>query len=133
MYEAAHTWKLVQFIVIGIRKQSDLIWNSGGQHDGDRRMRIAKLSIECMTNSTKSIERRDDTKPKYGEHKYGDVKFADATNKKYPIDTPEHVRAAWNYINHKDNAAKYDAGEAELIKTRIKKAAKHHDIEIRDE
>ncbi|UFH53624.1 DUF6582 domain-containing protein [Spirosoma sp. KNUC1025] len=76
------------------------------------------------------IDRRDDVKPTEGEHKYGDVEFADRTNKKYPIDTPEHVRAAWSYINHKDNAAKYDADEVEVIKDRIRKAAKKHDISI---
>ncbi len=54
-------------------------------------------------------------------------------NKKYPIDTPEHVRAAWNYINHKDNAAKYDADEVETIKERIKRAAKQHVIEINED
>ena len=85
-----------------------------------------------MTKAATKIDRREDTKPKYGEHKYGDVKFADTTNNKYPIDTPEHVRAAWGYINHKDNAAKYDKDEVELIKDRIKKAAKHHSVEIED-
>jgi flagellar biosynthesis protein FlhB len=83
-----------------------------------------------MSETAKRIARRDDTNPESGTEKYGDVKFADTTNKKYPIDTPEHVRAAWNYINHKDNAAKYDADEANLIKERIKKAAKHHGVEI---
>ena len=82
-----------------------------------------------MTTPAKTIDRRDDTKPKYGEHKYGDVKFADPVNDKYPIDTVEHVRAAWSYINHTDDAAKYDKDEVELIKSRIKKAAKHHDVE----
>jgi len=82
--------------------------------------------------STK-IDRRSDVKPKEGEHKYGDVEFADTTNKKYPIDTAEHVRAAWSYINHKDNASKYDADEVKTIKNRIKKAAKKFDVEINDE
>ena len=59
--------------------------------------------------------------------------FADRTNKKYPIDTPEHVRAAWSYINHKDNAAKYDADEVKVIKDRIKQAAKKHDVTIEDD
>jgi type III secretion system FlhB-like substrate exporter len=59
-----------------------------------------------------------------------DVEFADSTNKKYPIDTPEHIRAAWSYINHKDNAAKYDADEVKTIKNRIKQAAKKHDVQI---
>jgi hypothetical protein len=79
--------------------------------------------------STK-IDRREDTNPETGEHKYGDVEFADPTNNKYPIDTPEHIRAAWNYIHHKDNAAKYDADEVDAIKARIKRAAKRHDIEV---
>ena len=86
-----------------------------------------------MTKAATTIDRRDDTTPKEGESKYGDVKFADTTNNKYPIDTPGHVRAAWSYINHKDNAAKYDADEVELIKSRIKKAAKHHDVEISED
>ncbi len=53
-----------------------------------------------------TIDKRDDVRPTEGEHKYGDVEFADPTNKKYPIDTPEHVRAGWSYINHSDNASK---------------------------
>ncbi|GAB4034587.1 DUF6582 domain-containing protein [Spirosoma gilvum] len=85
-----------------------------------------------MANDSK-ISRRDDVRPTEGEHKYGDVEFADRTNKKYPIDTPEHVRAAWSYINHKDNAAKYDADEVDSIKERIKKAAKKHDVNIEEE
>jgi hypothetical protein len=82
---------------------------------------------------SQKITRRDDTKPQEGEHKYGDVKFADETNKKYPIDTTEHVRAAWSYINHPDNAAKYDKSEVKTIKGRIKRAAKKHGVEISDE
>jgi hypothetical protein len=80
--------------------------------------------------SETKIDRREDVNPEEGENKYGDVKFADPTNNKYPIDTPEHTRAAWNYINHKDNAAKYDVDEVETIKNRIRRAAKKHGIEI---
>ena len=82
--------------------------------------------------STK-IDRRDDVNPDQGEEKYGDVEFADPTNNKYPIDTPKHIRAAWSYINHKDNAAKYDADEVAAIKQRIKRAAAKHDIDIEAE
>ena len=76
------------------------------------------------------IERRDDVSPKRGECQYGDVSFADPVNNTYPIDTEDHMRAAWSYINHKDNAAKYDRDEVELMKKRILKAAKEHDIDI---
>jgi hypothetical protein len=79
------------------------------------------------------IHRREDTKPERGEHEYGDVEFADPVNKKYPVDTPEHVRAAWSYINHADNAAKYKPDEVKTIKGRIKRAAKKRGIEIQDE
>ena len=86
-----------------------------------------------MSNTGTKIDKREDVNPETGEHKYGDVEFADPTNNIYPIDTPEHVRAAWSYINHKDNAAKYDADEVETIKSRIKWAAKKNDIEISDD
>jgi hypothetical protein len=78
------------------------------------------------------IERRDDVSAQEGLREYGDVEFADSTNKKYPIDTPEHIRAAWSYINHKDNAAKYDADEVKTIKNRIKQAAQKHGVEIEE-
>ena len=83
--------------------------------------------------SSTKIDKRDDVNPERGEHEYGDVPFADPTNKKYPIDTPEHIRAAWIYIHHKDNAAKYDKGEVETIKKHIEAAAKKHGIELKDE
>jgi hypothetical protein len=51
-------------------------------------------------------------------------------NNKYPIDTKQHVRAAWSYINHPDNAAEYDKDEVEMIKKRIKEAAGTFDIDI---
>ena len=86
-----------------------------------------------MSETAGKIDKRDDVAAESGEQKYGDVKFADPTNNKYPIDTPEHVRAAWNYINHKDNAAKYDAEEVELIKKRIKQAAGKHGVEISED
>ncbi len=86
-----------------------------------------------MSKATAKIDRRADVNPETGEHKYGDVQFADTTNNKYPIDTPEHVRAAWSYINQKGNAAKYEADEVETIKQRIKQAASKHGVEINED
>ena len=80
-----------------------------------------------------TIHKRDDVDPDRGEKEYGDVKFADPVNKKYPIDSEKHVRAAWSYVDHKDNAAKYKKDEVELIKSRIVKAAKEFDIDIEAE
>ncbi len=79
------------------------------------------------------VKPRTDTKPERGEHEYGDVKYADETNKKYPIDTDKHIRAAHSYINHPDNAAKYTNDDVKMIKRRIDEAAKQHGIDISNE
>lgn len=67
---------------------------------------------------------------------YGDVKYADPgyrdNQKRYPIDTPDHIRAAWAYINQAKNAAFYNAKQLAQIKQRIKAAAAKAGIEISD-
>jgi hypothetical protein len=76
------------------------------------------------------IRRRTDSKPSQGLRKYGDTEFADATNKKYPIDTPGRIKAAWAYVHQPSNAAKYTAAERRIIQSRIKKAAKTRRVEL---
>jgi HK97 family phage prohead protease len=65
---------------------------------------------------------------------YGDVKYADPKNGKYPIDTKEHAKAAWSYINKPANAAKYPLNGVTLssVKSRIMAACKKFGIEISD-
>ena len=70
-------------------------------------------------NTIEAIEKREDVSPEEGKGKYGDVDFADEKNKKYPIDTEAHIRAAWNYINKRANAAEYSADDADSIKRKI--------------
>jgi hypothetical protein len=76
------------------------------------------------------IRRRTDTKPSEGLQKYGDTEFADPTNKKYPIDTPGRIKAAWAYLHQPSNAAKYTAAERRTIQSRIRKAAKARKVEL---
>jgi hypothetical protein len=80
----------------------------------------------------KRIHRRRDADPSAGVEKYGETSFADATNKKYPIDTPGRIRAAWAYIHQPNNAAKYTAAERRTIQTRIRNAAKAREMELPD-
>lgn len=70
---------------------------------------------------------RADDKP------YGDVDYADPKNGKYPIDTKEHVKAAWSYINMPKNQKDYSDSELSEIKGRIKSAAKKFGIEIAEQ
>ncbi|HQT62174.1 DUF6582 domain-containing protein [Acidiphilium sp.] len=75
------------------------VWDKGGPPSG-------------LRNDSMSDE-------KEGERKYGDVKFADPANDKYPIDTNEHIRAAWDYIHKGNDADKYSAEDLAAIKRRI--------------
>lgn len=85
--------------------------------------KYAELAGSVMPPEVKAalqkIARRKDVSSKEGTNKYGDVKFADEKNHKYPIDTAAHIRAAWNYINKAKNAAKYDAKDVASIKAKI--------------
>src|ERR1700746_3286817 len=80
-----------------------------------------------------AIEKREDVSPKEGKSKYGDVTFADEKNKKYPLDSETHVRAAWSYINMPKNAAKYSSADVASIKRKIKAAGKKYGIEFSDD
>lgn len=68
---------------------------------------------------------------------YGDVKYADPgyrdNKKRYPIDTPEHIRAAWSYINQGQNAGEYTPEQLSQIKARIVAAAKKAGIQISED
>ncbi|OJA81070.1 hypothetical protein BGV48_29760 [Burkholderia ubonensis] len=70
------------------------------------------LSLDEMLDAIRKAK-NDKKKP------YGDVKYADEKNSKYPIDTEEHIRAAWSYINKEKNAAEYSADELKTVKDRI--------------
>lgn len=97
---------------------------------------MPKLYADCIRKRVLTmtrIERRDDVNPKQGEREHGEVEFADETNKKYPLENAGHVRSAWRYINQDRNSSKYDASEVDLIKRKIKAAAKKHGVEINDD
>jgi HK97 family phage prohead protease len=62
---------------------------------------------------------------------YGDVKYADPKNGKYPVDTEEHARAAWSYINMPKNASQYPMNGVTLaeVKAAIMVACKKFGID----
>jgi hypothetical protein len=80
----------------------------------------------------KRIHRRSDSDPHVGVAKYGQTLFADSVNKKYPIDTPSRIKAAWAYIHQPANAGKYSSSELRSIKGRIRKAARQRETTLPD-
>jgi len=80
----------------------------------------------------RKIHRRRDADPREGLERYGDATFADPVNKKYPIDTPGRIKAAWAYLHQPRNAEKYTAGEQRTLKARIRAAAKARKVALPD-
>ena len=71
-------------------------------------------------------------KTPYGDVSYADPGYQKDGKKRYPVDTKEHVTAAWEYINHEAEAAKYSSEQLDSIKSKIKEAAKKFGVEIND-
>lgn len=72
-----------------------------------------------------------------GGHKhdepYGNVAYADPGfrgPKRYPINTPEHVRAAWDYFHHANDRDKYSASEQHHVEDEIRTAARKFGIKL---
>lgn len=66
---------------------------------------------------------------------YGDVTYADPKNGKYPLDTEDHIRAAWSYINMPKNASQYPMNGVTLseVKARIAAAMKRIGADVADD
>jgi len=75
--------------------------------------------------------RADASKP-YGDVTYADPGYQADSKKRYPIDSEDHCRAAWSYINQADNAAKYSAEHLASIKSKIRSAGKKYGISFAD-
>jgi hypothetical protein len=81
-------------------------------------------------SARKDISKADKARAK---KEYGDVTFADEKNKKYPIDTQDHVRAAISYFGMGKNTAKYPEEDRKAIAGKIARAAKKFGINLSDD
>ena len=65
---------------------------------------------------------------------YGDVTYADPKNGKYPVDTADHAKAAWAYINQEKSASAYPMNGVTLgeVKAKIMAACKKFGIDVAD-
>jgi hypothetical protein len=106
----------------------------------------AELDDDTIQSEARSVEAEQFTygdgqyyiteraaKEPYGDVEYADPGYQDDKQKRYPIDTAEHVRAAWSYINKSHNADLYTAEQLASIKDRIKAAAKKLGVDIADD
>jgi len=94
----------------------------------------ARLGLEpdCGLLTPQFARAAKDPKKPYGDVSYADPGYKDG-QKRYPIDSAAHVKAAWSYINMAKNQAGYTSAQVSAIKGRIRSAAKKYGIEISEE
>ena len=106
-----------------------VLWSGPSKAEAVKALANMKGHAEDLSKSvTADIEKREDVSAKSGVTEYGKVKFADPKNKKYPIDTPEHVRAALSYWGRARNQNKYSEEDKATIQRRLEAAARTHNI-----
>ena len=76
---------------------------------------------------------RADSKKPYGSVKYADPGYQKDKKSRYPVDTKEHAKAAWSYINMPHNEAKYSAEDLKKVKVTIKNACEHFGVKVDDD
>lgn len=100
----------------------------------EKRMRLFPAEESRVESDPYDDPFYDDERAKKAPKPYGDVKYADPKNGKYPIDTEAHTKAAWSYIHMPKNAAEYPLNGVKLaeVVNRIKAAAQHFGIAVND-
>ena len=88
--------------------------------------------ITADAGAMEPFEERDPKKP-YGNVAYADPGYQSDGVSRYPIDTKEHAKAAWGYINQADNAKNYTSEQLASIKSKIKAACKKFGVDISDD
>jgi HK97 family phage prohead protease len=81
------------------------------------------------------MDERAGNAPGNGKKPYGNVTYADPGyqkdgKKRYPIDTKQHCKAAWSYINKSSNASAYSSSQLASIKSKIKAACKKFGVKV---
>lgn len=138
----------------GVSYVAYIIGPSSGAPDYKREVLETPVEYDHETKTAKlgemtPVERSNEWKPVErtltadgrlirGAEPYGDVEYADNgvqadKKKRYPINTKEHAKAAWSYINQKGNADKYTPEQLSHIKGKIKAALKKFGVETSDE
>ncbi|WP_063886830.1 HK97 family phage prohead protease [Rhodococcus sp. LB1] len=127
--------------VAGVRtadpQQIEALWQAEQMRQHHNRLSVscAERRLDLLLRSAwpHLAVRADDPKKPYCDVEYADPGYQEDGKKRYPLDSEDHVKAAWSYINQEKNAAKYDSKDLARIKARIRAAAKKFGIELKDD
>jgi len=90
---------------------------------------IPRDEISSLLELSEAQEKASEAESKDAPKPYGDVRYADPEDGKYPIDTVAHIRAALAYINVPRNYALL-GDHAAHVKAAIEAAARSHGIQV---
>lgn len=99
------------------------------QHQADY---TAALAETASPEAAEAEVRAADPKKPYGDVSYGDPGYQKDKKKRYPLDTADHAKAAWSYINQGDNASQYSAADLAKVKASITAAMKKFGMKVSD-
>lgn len=72
----------------------------------------------------------DNPNEPYGDVSYADPGYQKDGKKRYPLDSEEHCKAAWAYINMPKNANAYTPDQLKAVKGRIVEALKKYGVDV---
>jgi len=90
-------------------------------------------STSSSSSGSSSSNGKSDGKKPYGDVTYADPGYQQDGKKRYPLDTPDHIKAAWSYINMPKNAKAYSSSQLATIKNKIKAAMKSKGSKVSSE
>ena len=82
---------------------------------------------------THALTTRADSSKPYGAVSYADPGYQSDKKARYPVDTAEHAKAAWSYINQASSADQYSAADLTKVRDRIKAACEKFGIDVSDD
>lgn len=94
-------------------------------------LEILMGDVDAAAEDEADVSLADDkAKKPYGNVTYADPGYQSDGKARYPVDSEEHARAAWSYINKAKNASAYSAGQLSKIKARIRAALKRFGVTV---
>jgi peptidoglycan hydrolase-like protein with peptidoglycan-binding domain len=91
---------------------------------------VATPDLVAKLAATKHHLKAASSEP-YGDVGYADPGYQDDGKKRYPLDSEEHCKAAWAYINVPANQEPYTAEQVAAIKAKILAAGRKYGIEFK--
>jgi hypothetical protein len=103
------------------------------ESDGSQRVPITEsveATVEITEAQTPAVSKRTSGLKGDGDRSYADPGYLADKKQRYDVSTKAKAKAAWSYVNQKDNARKYSSAQLKRVKQRIVKALKGFGVTV---